>query len=123
MCLRIVSKLTPRQAAPDWVCTVVQASQRFLLRACTKRGIDLVASADIEAVDLRLTTLCRALSSSLELEHWKFDAAIKHAIAGTDEAFARLCQAAEPLSSMVRHSGCDALPPCSTVQHHLYIES
>lgn len=64
--------------------------------------MDLVASADIEAVDLRLATLCRALSSSLELQHWKFEDTIKTAIAGTDEAFAVLCQAAEPIASLVR---------------------
>ena len=80
----------------------MQATQMFLLRTFSKKGLDLVASADVEAVDLRLATLCRALSSSLELQNWKFDPAIKRAIAGTDEAFARLCQAAEPLSSMVR---------------------
>lgn len=97
--LLFLSGVTPHTSAP---VAAAQASQRFLLRGLAKRGIDPVASADIEAVDLRLTTLCRALSSSLDLEHWKFDAAVKSAIAGTDEAFARLCQAAEPLSSMVR---------------------
>ena len=73
----------------------------FLMRTFRKHNLDLVASADVEAVDLRLATLCRALGSSLELEHWKFEDAIKKAILGTDEAFATLCQAAEPLSSMV----------------------
>lgn len=73
----------------------------FLMRVYTKKGLDLVGSADVEAVDLRLATLCRALSTSLELQHWKFEDKIKTAITGVDEAFAKLCQAAEPLASMV----------------------
>lgn len=82
----------------------VQATQMFLLRVYSKKGLDLVGSADIEAVDLRLATLCRALSASLDLQHWKFDDKIKAAISGVDEAFARLCQAAEPLAALVRPS-------------------
>jgi hypothetical protein len=87
---------------PDWHRVVLQATQMFLLRAFSKKGLDLMASADVEAVDLRLATLCRALGGSLELQHWKFEDAIKKAILGTDETFAVLCQAAEPLSSLVR---------------------
>lgn len=74
----------------------------FLLRAYAKRGLRLVGSADTEAVDLRLSTLCRALGSSLELEHWKFENNIKAAIASSDGNFARLCDAAQPLAELVR---------------------
>lgn len=56
---------------------------------------------DVEIVDKRLRQLYKALSSSLELEHWKFEPVIKEAIAGSDQSFARLCQAAEGLASLV----------------------
>jgi hypothetical protein len=78
----------------------------FLMRVYTKKGLDLVGSADVEAVDLRLATLCRALGRSLELQHWKFEEKLKRAIVGVDQGFANLCQAAEPLAAMVR-----LLPP------------
>jgi hypothetical protein len=73
----------------------------FFLRTFTKKGLQLVGSAEIEAVDLRLGTLCRALSSSLELEHWKFEASIKEAISNGDDSFAHLCAAAQPLADLV----------------------
>lgn len=56
---------------------------------------------DVEVVDKRLRQLYKALSGSLDLEHWKFEPAIKEAIAGSDQSFARLCQAAEGLASLV----------------------
>jgi Holliday junction resolvasome RuvABC endonuclease subunit len=79
----------------------MQASQLFLLRAYRNRGIDLIRTNDVEMVDKRLQQLYKALASSLELEHWKFELAIKDAIAGSDQSFARLCQAAEGLASLV----------------------
>jgi hypothetical protein len=60
-----------------------------------------VSIHDVEVVDKRLRQLYKALSSSIELEHWKFEPAIKGAIAGSDQSFARLCQAAEGLAALV----------------------
>lgn len=80
----------------------MQATQLFLLRAHRIRGIDVVASAETAQVDSRLTRLCGALSSSLELDHWKFEPRIKESISASDASFATLCQAAEALVSMVR---------------------
>lgn len=80
---------------------MMQAAQLFLLRACRNKGLAIVSLDDVETVDKRLRQLYKALSSSLELEHWKFDHAIKEAIAGSDQSFARLCQAAEGLASLV----------------------
>lgn len=79
----------------------MQASQLFLLRACRNKGLAIVSLDDVEIVDKRLRQLYKALSSSLELEHWKFEPVIKAAIAGSDQSFARLCQAAEGLASLV----------------------
>lgn len=79
----------------------MQASQLFLLRACRNKGLAIVSLDDVEIVDKRLRQIYKAMSSSLELEHWKFEPAIKEAIAGSDQSFARLCQAAEGLASLV----------------------
>lgn len=80
--------------------------------------LQLVGSAEIEAVDLRLGTLCRALSSSLELEHWKFDSSIKEAISGGDDSFARLCAATQPLAELVlSHAAVTCVTSCNILKH------
>eukprot|EP00892_Ulva_mutabilis_P005543 jgi/Ulvmu1/3360/UM156_0017.1 len=82
---------------------LMQATQLFLLRVHRIRGVELVASAETAQVDSRLHRLCGALSSSLELDNWKFDKRIKEAISGSDASFATLCQAAEALVSLDFH--------------------
>lgn len=98
--------LTPVRSLPNLAC--MQATQLFLLRAHRIRGVDLVATSETAQVDSRLHRLCGALSSSLELDNWKFDNRIKESISGSDASFAMLCQAAEALVSLVR-----TIPVCN----------
>jgi hypothetical protein len=80
----------------------LQASQVFLLRTIRKRDVEVVGGDNVHDVDMRLQALYHALGTSLDLQHWKFEEPIKRAIAAGDDGFARLCQAAEPLTSLVR---------------------
>lgn len=74
----------------------------FLLRTIRKRGVEVVGGDEVVAVDARLQSLYHALGTSLELQQWKFEEPVKRAIAAGDDGFARLCQAAEPLTTLVR---------------------
>lgn len=80
----------------------LQVTQTFLLRTIRKRDLDLIGSPAVLQMDTRLQSLSRALATSLELQHWKFDDKVKAAIASSAASFAELCQAAEPLTVLVR---------------------
>jgi hypothetical protein len=107
VCPRCMCRPNARRHSCSFLLTTdstMQASQLFLLRSIRKREVEVVGGDDVRAVDARLQALYHALSCSLELRHWRFEEPIKRAIVTSDDGFARLCQAADPLASLVRRA-------------------